>query len=300
MQLLAIGLVVYVLALVWHTMRRLRRPPRRTYVSAVARGKPGDPSEALNGRAYETWAMRSDGLDLPVWDVAGDDPDGPVVIMVHGWGDARVGALARLPAIVPAASRVVMLELPGHGEAPGKCSLGAREVEDLCGLVERVREGDRKLVVFGWSLGAGVAIAAGAGTCSEQIDGIVAEAPYRLAPTPARNVLRNANLPHSVNLGPAMAVLGMRFGVGPQWRGFDRAELASKLACPLLVVHGAHDEVCPIEDGREIASRAPEGELCEIEGGRHNNLWTDEEPAETAGLAVRGFLGRVGAGGEST
>ncbi len=299
-QLLAIGLAVYLTVLIWYTMRRLTRPPRRTYASAIARGRPGDPGEALDGREYESWLLRSRGRDLPVWDVRGDDPDGAVVIMVHGWGDARVGALTRLPAIVPVCSRVVMLELPGHGEAPGTCSLGTRETQDLCALIERVKEDGRALGVFGWSLGAGVAIAVGSGDdgCARSIDAIIAEAPYRLAHTPARNVLRNANLPHRANLGPALALLGVRLGVGPSWRGFDRASLAAKLACPLLVIHGSDDEVCPIDDAREIARSAPRGELCEIEHGRHNDLWTDPEHSAKASEAVRALLGRLGAGSE--
>ena len=161
-QLLALGLAVYLIALIWHTMRRLTHPPRRTYAHAIARGRPGDPGEALDGRGFESWTLKSRGLDLPVWDVPGDQPDGPVVIMLHGWGDGRVGALTRLPAIVPLASRILMPDLPGNGEAPGICSLGTRESEDLGVLIERVQDDAHRLIVFGWSMGAGIAIQAGA------------------------------------------------------------------------------------------------------------------------------------------
>ena len=294
-QLLALGLGVYLLALVWHTMRRLTRPPRRTYASAVARGLPGDPSEALDGRPFESWTLKSRGLDLPVWDIKGDDPDGPIVIFLHGWGDGRVGALQRMRPFVPESSRLLALDLPGNGEAPGTCSLGTREVDDVGEIIEQVRAHDSEFVLYGWSMGAGVAIDAASrpNHQSKLIRGVVAEAPYRLAPTPAHNVLRNASLPCAFNLPPAMALLSLRFGRGLSWRGFDRAGLAEKLACPLLVIHGQHDEVCPVEDAREIAAGADSATLCEVELGRHNDLWTNEAHREQASEAIRVFLSRL-------
>ncbi len=294
-SLLAIGLAAYLLLLIVFTARRLTRPPRRTYASAVARGLPGDPSELDSPRAFEAWSIAPRGVELAAWTIQGGEPSGPVCVMAPGWGDGKVGALARLEAVAPACSSVVAFDWPGMGESEGTCRLGTREVGDLVAVIGRVREEGRALVVYGWSLGAGVAIAAAAG--GEQIDAIVAEAPYRLASTPARNVMRNAGLPWRANLGPALAMLGVCFGVGPRWRGFDRAGLAGRIACPLLVVHGGDDEVCPIDDGRAIAAAATSGELCEIEGGRHNDLWTDDGNRSRCIEAARGFLSRLGAGG---
>lgn len=294
-QLLAIGLGVYLLALIWHTMRRLTRPPRRTYASAVARGLPGDPSEALDGRPFESWTLKSRGLDLPVWDVKGDDPHGPIVIFLHGWGDGRVGALQRMGPFVPNCSRLLALDLPGNGEAPGTCSLGTREVEDVDEMIERVRDDDHVIVLYGWSMGAGVAIDAASRSDEHfsQITGVIAEAPYRLAPTPAHNVLRNASLPYTFNLRPAMALLSLRFGRGLRWREFDRAGLAAKLVCPLLVIHGVDDEVCPVDDAREIAAMASVATLCEVKQGRHNDLWTNEAHRAQVSEAIDAFMSRV-------
>ena len=293
-QLLAAGLAVYACMLIGFTVRRLTGPPRRTYASAVARGLPGDPSEMDEPRAFEAWSFSARGSRLEAWTVEGDDPAGPVCVMAPGWGDGRIGALTRLEAVAPVCARVVAFDSAGLGESGGSCSLGTREVGDLGALIEHVREDGRALGVYGGSMGGGAAIAAAARGVA--IDGIVAEAPYRVAITPARNVMRGAGLPWRVNLGPALALLGARFGVGFGWRGFDRAALAEGVACPVLVVHGSEDEVCPVEDGREIAARAPAGELCEIAEGRHNDLWSDEGPRERCVEVVRGFVGRMGRG----
>ncbi len=320
--LLLEGLAVFALAAVGYGVYALTHPARRTYAHAVARGRPGHPGEIPGApRSYESWTFRSRGRDLPVWDLPGDAPDGPVVIFSHGWGDSRIGGLTRAPVFLAAASRVVMWDMPGHGEAKGTCALGTREVEDLLALLDRVDDGGRGIVLFGWSLGAGVSIAAAAeyegdgpardgralvGDAAEseepslarrarraRVIGVIAEAPYRLAPTPARNVMRLRGLPYRWNVGAIFAVLGVDLRVGVKWRGFDRAGHAVRLACPLLVLHGEHDAVCPVADGREIGAAAKQGEFVEVRGGQHFGLWTEEPARDVCAAAVRGFIERL-------
>jgi pimeloyl-ACP methyl ester carboxylesterase len=273
----------------------LTHPPRRTYAAAVARGRPGDPSELALPRRFETWTLEHAGLRLPVWDIPGDDPAGPVVVLIHGWADSRIGGLARIGALAPVASRVILWDLPGHGIAPGTCSLGLHELEFFRQLIATVRGGgdaraELPLVLFGWSLGAGLALAAAAGGPS--IAAVIAESPYRLPATPARNVLRARALPWRLNLGPALFLVGALNG-DPFFRGFDRAPSAARVRCPILILHGAEDAVSPMEDARAIAAAAPRAQLVEVPGAGHNNLWTDPAPAAACTRAVREFLGTL-------
>lgn len=290
--LLAVGGVVYLAILIAMTAWMLTHPPRRTYAWAVSRGRAGDPGEMEQARGYESWTFEFRGLSLPVWEIAGERPDGPAIVLTTGWGDSRIGSLLRVPALVRHASRLILWEMPGHGEAPGHCTLGTREVEALRGLVDRVAQG-RKVVLYGWSLGAGASIAAAAG--DERVAAVIAEAPYRLPRTPAKRVLANVRLPHVMNLQPALWMLGTAFGVGPRFRGFDRAAHAARLSCPLLVLHGTEDGVCPVEDGRAIAAAAAKGRFVAIEGGGHNNLWVEDEFKEQMKRAIDGFLERPAA-----
>lgn len=294
--LLLEGLCVCVVAAIGYGLYALTHPARRTYAIAVARGRPGQPGEVRSestGAAprFESWTLRSRGRDLPVWDIAGEAPGGPVVIFTHGWGDSRIGGLTRVPAILPLASRLVLWDMPGHGEAKGTCAMGTREHEDLAALIERVREPGRSIVLFGWSLGAVVSIwtAARAGN----VAAVIAEAPYRWPWTPARNVMRLRGLPWRWTIAPIFAILGLRLRMGTRWRGFDQGSHAARLTCPLLVIHGTADAVCPVEDGREIAA-AGRGALVEIEGGQHSGLWTEEGTAARCAGAVGDFLRRAG------
>ncbi len=310
--LLLAGLAIALAAAIWHTARTLRRPPRRSYAWALSKNAAADPSELRtpefpDGFAFEAWTLRSRGVDLPVWDIPGRRPGGPVVIYSHGWRDSRITSLPRLPALAEVSSRIILWDMPAHGDAPGVCTLGVGEVEDLLALVERVAgngAGDGAappppIVLYGFSLGAGVSIAAAA-AATTPIAGVIAEAPYRIPIVPARNVMRAAGLPWRIPLPAAMAVLGLRAGHGLQWATdrygtrFDRAALAAKVRAPLLVIHGDRDASCPIDDGRAIAAAAPSGSIVEIPGAGHNDLWTDPAHAARVGAAVAGFLARFG------
>ncbi|MEK6703704.1 MAG: alpha/beta fold hydrolase [Planctomycetota bacterium] len=295
-ELLAVGLVVAMAIGIHATIRTLMRPPRRTYSWAVARGKPGDPRELTPARQYQSWTFTSRGAALPVWDIVGDKPQGPIVVITFGWGDARVTMLQRAGVLARSASRVILWDLPGHGESPREASftLGTHEHEDLLALLASLTqaksgEASPKIVLYGFSLGAGVSIVAAAHSdCPAGVAGVIAEAPYRVPATPARNVLRQMGMPFRWNLPVAMACISLDQGKGLAWRGFDRAAHAAVLKVPLLVIHGTQDPVCPIEDGDEIA-RVAGGEFVAIEGGGHLDLWNDERAAD----AIADWLRRL-------
>jgi pimeloyl-ACP methyl ester carboxylesterase len=304
--LLLLGLIVYVFTLILITLRTLTRPPRRTYASAIARNRPGDPGELPPGpagpRHWESWTFRSRNLDLPVWDMTGDDHAGPVLVLSHGWGDSRIGALTRAEHLLPLCSRLIAWDMPGHGDAPGSCSLGLREPDDLLALLEHLRS-DTPVILFGWSLGAGVSIAAAAKASASHSftastpspsapAAVIAEAPYRFAATPARNVLIRAGLPWRANLPAALRIVAFFHAPTRNWQDFDRAELAARLRMPLLVIHGQLDDISPLEDGLEIARRAA-ARCVTIPGAGHYALWSNPDHARTCRAAVEDLLATI-------
>lgn len=311
--LLLTGLVVGWVLLVCYTIALLVRPPRRSYAYAVSRGFAGDPSEILisgrdtRGLEYIEWTFRSRGRDLPVWDVRGLDPQGPVIIITHGFGESRVMALPRVMGLAPLASRLIVWDLPAHGEAArGGFTLGASEHQDLLALIQELTgpgRGERvtidRLVLYGSSLGAGVSIVAAAtlGASGHAPRSVIAEAPYRAPITPARNVFRLRGMPYRSNLSVALGLLGLVRGFGTTWAGatggtFDRAAWAGKLpsSTPLLVLHGTLDEISPVADGEAIAHAASAGRMVRIADGGHHDLWIDPAHAAACQAAVRSAL----------
>lgn len=285
---LGLGLVIAWGAMTLYTARMLTRPPRRTAGWAVARGRASTPEE-LSGeygppRGFEEWMVKTARGELPVWDIRGDDPGGAVTIITHGWGESRVVTLMRVNELAKRSRRVIVWDLPGHGDAPGLCTLGVHEPACLIALVERVREQGAGLVLFGSSLGAGVCIAACAAGLPGGVGGVggvrlVLEAPYRVPPTPARNVLRSRALPWRLNLIPALWLAGLRIGAPTGWLRaggpFDRSALAARVrGVPTTIIVGDRDETCPPEEAEAIAG-ACGARLEVIRGAGHLDLWTD-------------------------
>lgn len=289
--LLAAGLLLLWAGVVVYTAWLLTHPPRRTYAWAVSRGLPGDPGEMTPPMSFTAWTCRSGGVDLPAWTIEGKRADGPVIVITHGWADSRIVMLERAAALVEVARQVVVWELPGHGEAGGACTLGARESVHLRAVVEAVR-GDARVVLYGFSLGAGVSIVAAAELGASRLSGVIAEAPYRIPATPARNVLRLRGLPYRSTLGPALLLARSKAGRDLAPGVFDRVAWAARMpkSVPLLVLHGDADAVCPLDDARAIASAAPAGRLVVVAGGDHQGLWSTPSTREACVAAVREFV----------
>ncbi|MEO0513191.1 MAG: alpha/beta fold hydrolase [Planctomycetota bacterium] len=298
-SLLAIGLALAWLLVTAQTAWRLTHPVRRGDAARIARRLQADPGELSPPAACDSWTTLAGGC--PVWEIAGDDAAGPVVVFCHGWGRSRHDALDRFPAVRRSVSRLIALDLPGHGGSSSpRSTLGAADhapVEEIVRSLARAHATPaRSVVLWGWSLGAGVALRAAVAAeaaAAVPIAGVIFESGYRRAETPARNVLIEASLPHRFTLGPALAATGLLQGHG--WRGFDRAALAARLRAPLLVLHGEGDRVSPVDEAREIAEAAPGGVLDVVRGAGHRDLWGDAF-AGASGERVRAFLGLLSSG----
>jgi pimeloyl-ACP methyl ester carboxylesterase len=299
LTLLFAGLVLAWCAVVLVTARVLTHPPRRTYGWAITRGLPGDPGELVlddgSSPSFSALTLRAASnprVELPLWEVSGRDPDGPTVILTHGWGDSRTVMLSRTRHMLEFARSIVLWDMPGHGDAGGTCTLGHHEPSDLLRVMESLDA--PTIVLAGFSMGAGVSLVAAA-KCIDQprlrarLRGLIAEAPYRLPITPARNVLTLRGLPAGSTLNAAMCVLGARFARSLHWGrgthaqqsghraepGFDRVHAARALASagvPVMVLHADNDDISPINDGRAIAEAAS-GRLVTCLVGGHVGPW---------------------------
>ena len=79
----------------------------------------------------------------------------------------------------------------------------------------------------------------------------------------------------------------LNLGFSEFLRTFDYTEQLSQIACPTLVLAGAHDWICPPQHSRLIAERIPRAHLKVFEHSAHS-IAADEPEAFLA--AVRGFL----------
>ncbi len=281
-------------------LRFLTHPKRVTFATMVAYGMPTSPMDL--GHAFEDRTLKAgDGTPIVAWLVAGGDAAGPVVVKTHGWADSRFGMLTPLQAVVGVSSRVWMYDLRGQGESPAPASrLGTTEVEDLLCVLEEVhRESpDRPVVLMGHSMGAGISIAAAARAAKEperygHIIGVIGDGGYRLGMQPIEGYARANGLP----MFPFMFLIKRHLSF---WycsdAAFDRVGHAKGLKCPLLMLHGDLDPVCPVGAAKEIVEASPKGKLEVFEGAGHQDLYM-REPDRYEAL-VQGFVKAVAAGRE--
>lgn len=280
--LLLLGLVLAIVTLVLTLRKRLLEPPRRTLAWAVSRSWPATPAEMDEARFGTTgvpWRhievrARDGKLRLSVWEITGRLSTGPTAVLTHGWADSKLSALARIEPLLDTCSRVIAWDLPGHGESSGVSEMGRSEHDLLDRVLDEVlgEEPSTPLVLVGWSLGAGVSMRyAATGRRAAMVQHVIAEAPYVLPQTPALRVAQAAGMPGFL-VRPALALIG---GLGWMQVGgsFDRRGYAKRMECPLTILHGEADPVCPIEDGQTLAQAAKHGSLLQIAGARHNDLW---------------------------
>lgn len=280
---------------------RMEHPHRLTTGVALARKMPTEPTE-LGLSGLEVTFELSDGSTSPGWVLDGGRPDGPMVVLVHGWSTGRYSALNKAKRLWPHASSLVLFDLRGHGDSSARtCTFGARERDDIAAVVEqadaylRPRKGEegsgelhnRSVVLFGSSMGAGLALAAavqGPESLRRRVVGVIADGPYRMPMEPIAGHLRHLGWPTQ----PFCLIAGLYLAVryGPRVGVFDRARLAAQFPHPLLVLHGCDDPICPIDSARQIATAAPQGRLVEFEDGGHGGLAHVDETRYTDALAA--------------
>ena len=210
---------------------------------------------AAVGLPFEEVWLDAAGDRIQTWWVAGG-ATGPAIVMFHGNAGTIADRLENVAAMVSKLGvSVLQVEYPGYGDSGGRPSEESLYATGHAGLLEvRRRAGNRKVVVFGRSLGGAVAIDA---ATRHPVDGLVAESAFTSLPDMA------------VSSGIPLA----RYLVAYR---LDSLAKIGQVSAPLLLLHGDRDEVVPYQMAArllEAAASAPWKSLHTVEGGAHNDTW---------------------------
>lgn len=225
--------------------------------------------------------------DAPAWLIDGDS-SGAWAIHIHGMGSPRSGPLrgARVAAARGYTSLVVTYRNDGDGPWAGRrrSTLGATEVDDVAVAIRyAVDHGAQRIVLFGWSMGAAIALRLAADpTHSVHVDSLILESPVLdWIATLKANCVR-AGLPAGtgllavpwLSLGPLARTLGLP---GPiPLRTLNWIVRARELAKPTLILHGARDDSAPLEVSRTLAAIRPDLVQLDEFDAAHTMTWNSD------------------------
>ncbi|MDB5333338.1 MAG: peptidase [Phycisphaerales bacterium] len=254
--LFALGLLSSLTA-VFAMAMSLLRPPRMTDGKAtwvLQRISPGDLGLGFEETHFIVRDER-DGrrLRLAGWWIPAARRSDRCVILLHGYADAKVGAIAWAPVWHELGFNVLAIDLRAHGESDGAyCTAGFWERHDVSQVIDELRavrpQESRQLVLFGVSMGAAVATATAA--MRTDLSAVVLESPFadfRHAATAQMERLGAPGRPfQQLALKLAQHIAGCDFGaVRP-------VEMIREIACPLMIVAPDGDPMMTAEDQRAI------------------------------------------------
>ena len=226
-----------------------------------------------------------DGLTLNGWFVPARGDSRATVIYFPGNAANRINRVGFLSLLREAGADCYLFDYRGYGENSGFPS-----EEGIAGDVRRVWDfvvdqrgaGPEQIVLYGQSLGGGVAVRLAQEKCQ---DG-----------TPPGGLITVAAFSSAVDVGrrqfPWLPV-GMLMV-----DRFPSVERIGDVTCPVLHVHGVEDNLVPMSLGKKLHAAAPEQSaggiakrFVEIPGAGHNDILYAGQPA--FGNAIREFINTV-------
>jgi pimeloyl-ACP methyl ester carboxylesterase len=224
------------------------------------------PPKEAPGRPFQALDLEGAGVRLKAWRFPAEGPvKRGTVVYLHGAGDSRRSSLRIAEHFVPAGFDVLAYDSRAHGESEGEaCTYGVYEKQDLARVLAQVQA--RPIILFGISLGAGVALQAAAQ--NPDVAAVIAVATFSDLRTVARD--RAPFFASKGNIERAFQIA--------EAEGKFRIDEASPVAAaphikvPALIIHGASDvDTPPAHSQRVYDSLGGPKQLIFVPGAGHNN-----------------------------
>jgi hypothetical protein len=230
-------------------------------------GAMGTPAEAGLQDFTTVTLETADKLKLAAWYRPPSDDSARVIVLFHGNAGSIADRAFKAANFAQANLGVLLVEYRGYGGNPGRPSEAGFH-EDARAAV-RFLEGHgiarRRWVLFGESVGAGPAVHLAqelAASAQGSVGGVVVEAAF--ASTAAVAARHYWYLPMNLILRDR----------------FENAKKIAAIGAPLLILHGARDEIVPTSHAHRLYEQAREPKrLTIIPNAGHNDLWGPEAAA---------------------
>jgi fermentation-respiration switch protein FrsA (DUF1100 family) len=225
---------------------------QRSFLFPVPQTVRTPPAAAGFPAVEEHLLTTDDGEKVIVWHLAAK-PGRPVILYFHGNGDFLAGFFGRFRELIADGTGVVALSYRGYAGSSGRPSeQGLLRDAAAAYAFTTARYSADRIVVWGFSLGSGVAVALAA---EQPVGKVILEAPYASIAEVAASVF------------PIFPVrLVMR-------DPFHSDQRIARVKAPLLFMHGARDPTIPLASGEHLFTLAPEPkQFVRFPEGGHNDL----------------------------
>lgn len=225
---------------------------QRSFLFPIPQTTRTSPEAAGFAQADEHVLTAEDGAKIILWHVPAN-PGRHVVLYFHGNGEVLAWLVPRFREITADGTGLIAMSDRGYGGSTGSPSESAL-LRDAAAAYDfaRARYDAGRIVVWGFSLGTGIAVATAA---EHPIGGLILEAPYTsISDLAAR----------------AFPFLPVRPLVRDSFHSDQRI---AEVHAPLLIMHGAKDPVIPIALGEQLFALAREPkQFVSFPDGGHNDL----------------------------
>jgi pimeloyl-ACP methyl ester carboxylesterase len=220
---------------------------------------------------HQPFAVESDGVGLRGWLFRGAGPRKGLIVYLHGIGDNRRGGGPLAERFVPQGWDVLAYDGRAHGESGGEyCTYGFFEKRDLVAALGTLEH--RRVVLFGSSLGAAVALQAA--PLEPRVCGVIAEAPFASLESIVRD--RAPWFATKSEVGEALRLAGERGRFRVDEVSPEAA--ARGIRVPVLLIQGADDRETGPEHSRRIeAALAGPKQLLLVPGAGHGGALAGPE-----------------------
>lgn len=252
-------------ALLHALLLRGLRAPRLPHAPGWHDGLSGDQGlvafqvRGARGQTLAAWLALppSAGVERPV----------PVVVAVHGWGANGSTLSAMVDPLVRAGIAVVLFDAASHGESSSEAfSSLPRFSEDLGAVLDTLRGmqaiDSSRVGVLGHSVGAAAVLLHAA-----RHGGALAVVSLSAFAHPREVMERWLQEHHIPRRWIGTAILEhVQDVIGERFDHIAPLHQLPRIACPVLLVHGARDETVPLCDAHRLHAALRRGDLLVVDG----------------------------------
>lgn len=243
------------------------------------------PSDA--GLVAREVTIENSAGDSPAWLIDGTHAASTWAIHLHGLGSSRAGTLrgAQVATDLGYTSLIITYRNDGDGPVVGRArsTLGFTEVADAESAVDyALAHGARRIVLFGWSMGAVMAtLVIQRNRRPGAIVAVVLESPVFDWPATIRANCARAGLPASagwlalpwLSVTPMARLVGLPLGL-PLWRSSRASRERPRV--PTLVLQGSADTSVLPDVVEDIARRHPHELAMHVFEAAHTMTWNSD------------------------